>query len=212
MNITDIPVIYINLERRPDRDKHIREELSKLGIHSPIRCNAVDTTNGAIGCSLSHIKSLKMAIEADYDMVLICEDDLEIVDTDACLRNINAFLKQTSIVWDVALIAGNNMIPYQYMNEQCIRVFNCYTTTGYIVRKSYYQTLLNHYREGVHKLIQNPENRAYCIDVYWQYRQKVDRWMMIIPPTIVQREDYSDIEHKVTNFRHYMLDINKAMR
>lgn len=212
MRISDIPAIYINLTKRPDRNEHIRNELTKLGIHSPTRCNAIETDNGAIGCSLSHIKCLTMAIEADYEYVLICEDDLEIVDTKACIRNINKFLNDSSIVWDVALIAGNNMNPYTYINKHCIRVSHCFAATGYIVRKSYYQTILQHYKEGVTKLMREPDNHAYRLDVYWMILQRAHNWMMVIPPTIVQKENYSNIENRVTNYHWLMLNYDKSLR
>jgi hypothetical protein len=33
---------------------------------------------------------------------------------------------------------------------------------------------------------------------------------LIIPPTVVQREDYSDIEKRVTNYEKHMQDLDKA--
>jgi hypothetical protein len=86
------------------------------------------------------------------------------------------------------------------------------TTTGYIVKKHYFQTLLNNYKEGVKLLMKEQNKSNYKIDKYWQILQNKDNWFLIIPPSIVQKEDYSDIEKKVTDFRNYMLDINKVVR
>ena len=55
-------------------------------------------------------------------------------------------------------------------------------------------------------------NSSYRIDKYWQILQNKDNWYMIIPPSIVQKEDYSDIEKRITNFRKYMLDFNKCVK
>ena len=211
MLITDIPTIYINLEHRKDRNESVLNELSKIGISNPERMNAVRLENGAIGCSFSHIKCLEIAIKYNYEYVMICEDDIEILDPLLFTENINKFIN-SNIEWDVVLIAGNNMVPYNYVTDYCIKIYNCLTTTGYIVRNKYYSTLLNNYKEGVRNLMKEQTNSAYKIDKFWLSLQKKDNWYMIIPPTIIQKEDYSDIEKKVTNFKKYMLDFNKAIR
>jgi len=211
MLITDIPTIYINLEHRKDRNESVIKELSKIQIQNPQRFNAIEMKNGAIGCSLSHIKCIEIAIKRNYEYIMICEDDIEILNPSLFVENINKFLN-SQIEWDVVLIAGNNMIPYNFVTEYCIKIYNCLTTTGYIVKNKYFSTLLNNYKEGVTKLMKEQSNSSYKIDKYWLSLQKKDNWYMIIPPTIIQKEDYSDIEKKVTNFRNYMLDFNKAIR
>jgi GR25 family glycosyltransferase involved in LPS biosynthesis len=211
MLITDIPTIYINLEHRKDRNESVLKELSKIQIHTPERFNAIEMKNGAIGCSLSHIKCIEIAIKRNYEYIMICEDDIEILNPSLFVENINKFLN-SQIEWDVVLIAGNNMIPYNFVTDYCIKIYNCLTTTGYIVKNKYFSTLLNNYKEGVLQFMKNPENKSFTIDKYWLKLQMNNNWYMIIPPTIVQKEDYSDIEKKVTNFRNYMLDFNKAIK
>jgi GR25 family glycosyltransferase involved in LPS biosynthesis len=211
MLITDIPTIYINLEHRKDRNESVLKELSKIQIQTPERFNAIEMKNGAIGCSLSHIKCIEIAIKRNYEYIMICEDDIEILNSSLFVENINKFLN-SQIEWDVVLIAGNNMIPYNFVTEYCIKIYNCLTTTGYIVKNKYFSTLLNNYKEGVLQFMKEQTNESYKIDKYWKLLQNKDNWYMIIPPTIVQKEDYSDIEKKVTNFRNYMLDFNKAIR
>jgi glycosyl transferase family 25 len=211
MLITDIPVIYINLEHRKDRNESVLKELSKINISNLQRFNAVKTENGAIGCSLSHIKCLEIAIKNDYQYIMICEDDIEILNPELFTENINKFLN-SKLNWDVVLIAGNNMVPYNFVTDYCIKIYNCLTTTGYIVKNNYFSTLLNNYKEGVRNLMKDQANSSFKIDKHWQILQNRDNWYMIIPPTIIQKEDYSDIEKKVTNFRNYMLNFNKAIR
>jgi GR25 family glycosyltransferase involved in LPS biosynthesis len=211
MLITDIPTIYINLEHRKDRNESVLKELSKIKIQNPERFNAIEIKNGAIGCSLSHIKCIEIAMKRNYDYIMICEDDIEILNPSLFVENMNKFLN-SQIEWDVVLIAGNNMIPYNFVTDYCIKIYNCLTTTGYIVKNKYFPTLLNNYKEGVTKLMKEQSNSSYKIDKYWLSLQNKDNWYMIIPPTIIQKEDYSDIEKKVTNFRNYMLDFNKAIR
>jgi glycosyl transferase family 25 len=212
MNIQNIPTIYINLEKRVDRNIHVINELQKIGFNNITRFNAIEKDNGALGCSFSHVKCLEIAIKNDYDYVFICEDDILFLDKELFLTNVNTFLN-SKLNWDVVLIAGNNMLPYKPINDYCIQIFNCLTTTGYIVNKNYYNKLLSNYKEGILHMIKNPnEKTKYAIDKYWLKLQQHDSWYLIIPPSIIQKTDYSDIEGKVTNFTKYMLDYKKVVR
>jgi glycosyl transferase family 25 len=207
----DINVIFINLERRTDRKMSVINELKKINVHNPICFKAIELQNGALGCSMSHLKCLEIAKKNNYDYVLICEDDIEFLDPPLFLKQLKIFL-DSSINWDVVLIAGNNMVPYLPINDNCIKVMNCQTTTGYIVKKHYYDKLIDNFKTGIQKLIKEPTNNLYKIDKYWFSLQREDNWYLIIPLSIVQKEDYSDIEKKVTNFKQYMLNYNKAYK
>ena len=66
--------IFINLEHRKDRLEHVLVELKKININAPERFNAIKTANGAVGCSMSHIKCLELAKERNYPFVFICEE------------------------------------------------------------------------------------------------------------------------------------------
>jgi len=211
MLLNKIPVMYINLDSRTDRKEHVEKELKKIEVNQPERFKAIKLDNGALGCSMSHLKCLEIAKQKDYDYVLICEDDIEFLNPQLFLTQINKFL-DSDINWDVVLIAGNNMLPYKPINDMCIQIYNCQTTTGYIVRKNYYDKLIQNYKEGIKNLMKNPGNNEYRIDKYWFKLQRMDNWYMIIPLSIVQREDYSDIEKKTTNFKNYMLNYNKAYK
>jgi glycosyl transferase family 25 len=211
MLLNKIPVMYINLDSRTDRKEHVEKELKKIEVNQPERFKAIKLDNGALGCSMSHLKCLEIAKQKDYDYVLICEDDIEFLNPQLFLTQIKKFL-DSDINWDVVLIAGNNMLPYKPINDMCIQIYNCQTTTGYIVRKNYYDKLIQNYKEGIKNLMKNPGNNEYRIDKYWFKLQRMDNWYLIIPLSVVQREDYSDIEKKPSNFKNYMLNYNKAYK
>ena len=64
---------------------------------------------------------------------------------------------------------------------------------------------------GVTQLLHKPASHAlYAIDKFWFVLQNVDKWFLIIPPTIIQREDYSDIEKRTTNYAKAMTDLDKT--
>ena len=209
-NLSDIQhAFYINLEHRTDRKEQIENELSIMGINAK-RFNAVCTTNGAIGCTMSHLKLLEKAISENYSHLLILEDDIQFLEPETFKTNFNKFLELHENNWDVIIFSGNNVPPYIPIDETCIRVTRCQTTTGYLVNGHYLRILRDNIKEGLEKLIKNPSMHYYfAIDKYWFCLQQCDKWYLIIPLTVIQRESYSDIEKKITNYKTVMTDIDK---
>lgn len=208
-SISDIKhCFYINLLSRPDRKNHVEKQLEKIGIKST-RFNAIKLQNGAIGCSMSHLKCLENAKKLGIPHIMIIEDDITFLKPELFIKQINYFLSHHSN-WDVLLIAGNNLPPYTSIDTSCIKVQHCQTTTGYIVKSHYYDKLINNFKEGINLLLKNPElHRQYAIDKYWFSLQRKDNWYLIIPLSVVQREDYSDIEKRPTNYMKNMMDLDK---
>jgi glycosyl transferase, family 25 len=201
--------LFINLDHRTDRLEHVVNEFKKLGINAE-RVNAIKMNNGAIGCTLSHIKCIELAKTRGWEQVFICEDDITFLNPELLKKNIELFYENDNIMWDVLIIGGNNVPPYQQLYEYCARVFRNQTTTGYIVKKEYYNVLLANFKESAANLLRNPENkREFALDIYWNRLQIQDFWYMITPPTVTQYENYSDIEEKTTNYDFLMLDMDK---
>jgi len=203
--------LFINLEHRLDRLEHVQNELFKIGIEGE-RVNAVKSELGAIGCTLSHIRCLELAKSRNYEQVFICEDDITFNNPQLLLKNLTKFYEEDNLQWDMIIIGGNNVPPYQRINSNCVRVFYCQTTTGYIVKQSYYDTLIKNFRESAKLLMKNQTDegkKKYSLDIYWKKLQMQDFWFMITPPTVTQYENYSDIENRNTNYNHLMLDMEK---
>ena len=53
---------YINLDHRTDRKEHVEKELNIIGVNAS-RFEAIKMENGAIGCSMSHLKILQTALK-----------------------------------------------------------------------------------------------------------------------------------------------------
>ena len=210
--ISNIGGYYINLNSRVDRKLHVEHQLDLIGIRNNVkRFNAIYNVNGRIGCSLSHLKCIQMAKEENMEFVLILEDDVSFLLPDDFVENVNKFLSNPENKWDVLLLAGNNLPPFTTNDEVSIRVTHCQTTTGYIVRQHYYDTLIANIKEGVAKLMKNPEHHYYfAIDKYWIHLQKQHRWMLLIPLIVIQRPDYSDIEKRYTDYQRLMTSIDKT--
>jgi glycosyl transferase family 25 len=203
-------IFYINLEHRTDRKEHVEKELHNIGFKAAQRFNAIKMDNGAIGCSMSHLRILQDAQKNNLDHILIVEDDITFLDPELFKNQLNTFFETHKNDWDVILLAGNNIPPYKIIDDTCIQVTRCQTTTGYLVNGRYIKTLLQNVKIGLTHLINKPaEHSKYAIDKYWFVLQQLYKWYLIVPLTVVQREDYSDIEKRVTNFEKHMLDLDK---
>lgn len=201
---------YINLDHRTDRKEHVENELEKIGIKAT-RFNAINMTNGAIGCSMSHLKLLEDAKKNKLDHILIVEDDITFLDIELFKTQINKFLEKHENNWDVILLAGNNMPPYEKIDDTCVKVSRCQTTTGYLVNGHYINVLAANVKMGLTNLLNKPDEKTkYAIDKFWFVLQGTSKWYLITPLTVVQREDYSDIEKKVVNYQRMMQDLGKA--
>jgi hypothetical protein len=204
--------IFINLKEREDRHVQITRELQEWGINNPIRFNAIRMVDGAIGCTMSHIKCLEMAKERDFPQVFICEDDMYCTDIPGLLSRMDNFYKEyrNTTQWDVLMVAGNNSPPYKMLNEGLIQVYNCQTTTGYIVQRHYYDRLIKNFRDGLRNLLNQPNIRyMYALDVYWKNIQMVDKWLALTPFTVSQRPSYSDVEKRYVDYSEYMFNYEK---
>jgi GR25 family glycosyltransferase involved in LPS biosynthesis len=208
----EIKGFYINLDHRTDRKQHIENQLEQIRMTGNItRFNAIKNANGRIGCSLSHLKCLQMAKEAKWESVMILEDDILFMLPDKFVENANSFFSNKQNKWDVLLLAGNNLHPFETNDGVSIQVSHCQTTTGYIVKRHYYDALISNIKEGITKLMKEPEHHYYyAVDKYWLQLQKQDRWMLLIPIIVVQKPDYSDIEKKYTDYQRIMTSVDKS--
>ena len=211
-NISDITnVVYINLDTRTDRRLHIEEQLHMVGFTNFQRFKAIKTTNGAIGCTMSHLKCLENAKANKLSHLLIFEDDTLFLDPPHFQQQFNKFLSRHKS-WDVVLLAGNNLLPYSKIDDTCIKVTHCQTTTAYLVNGKYFDTLIDNIKTGLNKLIhENSKGILYAIDKYWLVLQKRDNWYLIVPVKVIQKEGYSDIEKKVVNYNSLMKNIDKSL-
>lgn len=208
----EIKGFYINLDHRTDRKQHMQNQLEQIRMADNIsRFNAIKNSNGRIGCSLSHLKCLQMAKDAKWESVMILEDDILFMLPDTFVENADSFFLNKQNKWDVLLLAGNNLPPFKTNDCVSIQVSHCQTTTGYIVKRHYYDALISNIKEGITKLMKEPEHHYYyAIDKYWLQLQKQDRWMLLVPIVVVQKPDYSDIEKKYTDYQRIMTSVDKS--
>lgn len=189
-------VIYINLEKREDRKEQVEKEL--LLYFDPkkiIRFNAIYDDKGIIGCVKSHINVIEMAFKNNWDNCLIVEDDVmwnNFNDGYTILEKIN---KNN---YDVIVFGGtfSNYNSDYKLNE-------CKTTTAYLIKKHYYLTLLNNFKESLNLLLETNDRPNYSLDIYWNKLQKTDNWYIIVPSLCIQRPSFSNIENCNVDYNQF---------
>lgn len=202
-------VYYINLEERKDRKELVESELTKMKWKYK-RFNAIRLKDGRAGCSMSHLKLLEMARAENLEYIVIVEDDIQFTNPEKynyMLSEFKRFMTENKGDYDVLLLAGNLRPPFGRVNDLIYRITKSWTTTGYIVKRHYYDSLIQNIEEGIILLMNNPSvNGQYEIDSYWQQLQAKDRWYILAPRTVTQRPNFSTIENRYTDYNDLMLD------
>jgi len=187
-------IVYINLSHREDRKRDILAEFTnvEMPLEKVERFDAIKMQNGAIGCTMSHIGVLKMAIEKGWNNYIVLEDDAQWMNFPIAYENLSK-----SLNYDVVILGGS--VP-RFNNDKLVY---CQTTTGYLVNNHYYQTLLANFEEGLKNLMATEIKNSFAIDMYWNNLIQADNWTLLRPCLVNQRPGFSDIEGHVVNYTHF---------
>ena len=196
--LSQLPILlFINLQKRTDRLRYVNLELEKIKYpkNKINRVNAVlNNENGHKGCLESHIKALKMGLESDEPIIMIIEDDIKFLENSrTVVHTIIDYIQQDN--WNVLLLdCGGINIPGPLTKETKNKCSNkllpgCSTTTGYIIKREYIQTLLNIWEPTVG--ISNWKDQIHCCDQTWKVLQD-EHWIIIAPKLVTQKDDYSN--------------------
>ena len=197
-------VYYINLDHRTDRRKHIEEQLARMNMPATRISAIYEPTRGCVGCAKSHVLALTKFLESRATYGIILEDDFTFHDPEQA-KNQFRQLFQSSIEWDLVMLAGN-IAKYDNGPEPFLRrILDGQTTSGYIVKRSFAKTLLRNFKECVFLLehsfqLFGRKKHEYCLDIYWKLLQPHSKWYMFEPAMGYQVESYSDIERAVVKY------------
>jgi len=198
--------IYINLEKRTDRNEKTIKQLKNIGINKPNRFNAVFNKKGIVGCAESHIGVVQYAMDNDLPYLCVFEDDIHITNPKLLKVKINNLINTD---FDVLMLGGNNY-GGQKIDNNLLKVEQCFTTTAYIIKKHYYSTWLDNLKEGLN-ILKRTDDRKYSLDQHNHILQKKDNWYLLIPICIIQRKGYSDIDNEKIDYESLMLNYNKLI-
>lgn len=162
-------IIVISLERAKERRERITAQLKALNIDAVIM-DAIDGKTlsedelnktihlprgwrfsekfmpGEIGCTMSHIKALKIAKVKDWDNVIIFEDDITIAEDFE--KRINLLLKMVPKNWEHIYLSGtphfNSFFCYSF--TQLIPSVRTDCLHSYMINKSAYDKIITKYK------------------------------------------------------------------
>jgi len=191
-------VVYINLKERTDRKISIEKELNSVFSKDKIiRFEAIKHVHGAVGCTISHLSVLGLAIKNNWRNVLIVEDDMKWNNLPTSSNILNNLMKKQ---FDVIGLGGT-FVEY---DESTYRAKKFSTSTAYIVNNHYFKTLRNNIAEGLNQLVRKPDmHSTFALDMYWKKLQERDNWYIIHPPMSIQAAGYSDIQKRDVNYDEY---------
>lgn len=190
-------VVFINLDKRKDRLARMKYITQSFGDKA-IRFEAIEMSRGEVGATMSHIEVLKFALESGWKNVLILEDDVEWNKFDSGYEMLEKFANEP---YDVIMLGASQI---QHDNH---KVISAKTAASYLVNGHYIPKLLANMKEGLEKLIRSKipylDDKENPLDQYWNTLQIEDNWRIVSPSLLYQVQDYSDIEKKIIDHRHW---------
>lgn len=198
-------VYYINLDHRTDRKKELLQELDKIGVPSSKIVRISGNYNkkyGDVGCSKSHVDAMKQFSQSSHNNCIIFEDDFTFIQTPNEVQKMFNQLFEHNVKYEVVMLSANTSKSEDSEYPFLKKVLESQTASGYMVNKSFANTLLANYEDSVQHLehitsTDNSERGPYCIDQYWKRLQPTSLWYEFHPKLGIQRESYSDIQHGV---------------
>lgn len=180
-------VVYINLDRRPEKNEYMKKITSVFPSEKVVRFSAIEESPGYIGCTKSHIAVMRLAIEEQWKNILILEDDVSWNRFDEGYKQLEKISSQN---YDVIHLGPSN----SHYDVNTFQLYTGYTTSSYLVNGSYLPSLLSNFEEGLHLLLNTNNKFDYTCDVYWNKCMKKDRWYTCMPVLMYQKDTYSDID------------------
>lgn len=201
----------INLDHRKDRLSGFYENLRDVGFNvSLTRVPAVyDPEFGGLGCAKSHLAAL-----ADFltrrvdDFCLVFEDDFRFRTSWGAVAHQISSLDKFEPGFVAYLLAGAYLVASRRFGDYC-EVFECQTTSGYLVRRGYVPKLMANYSRSVLLMEKYRDTssdiayRRFAIDQAWKQLQQEGGWYCSTPMVGIQEESFSDIEGKTVDYSKY---------
>lgn len=139
-----IPVYVINMKERKERKEHIKKEFRGKEEFQVAFVEACEEPIGAVGLWKSMVKVVKLAIERDDDVIIICEDDhffTEAYSKEKLFRNIMEAHEQGVDVLSGGIGGFGTAVPVA-RDRYWVDWFWC--TQFIVVYRKFYHTILEY--------------------------------------------------------------------
>lgn len=208
-------IYIINLERCTDRKERIKNQLKLANVTNYEFFNGIvpniDTLNtfpnfcktsseherlNMLGCLLSHISIMKLAINNNYNNIIVLEDDCQILDNDFLNKAENS-LKSLSQKYDILYLGANHKRPAsKKLNANLYKPTTSNGTFSYVISKSFMKELVK------------PYNYKLPIDLHWRKfdKSRPYEFYCIIPHVINIYDCVSTISNCQTKYAKSILN------
>jgi GR25 family glycosyltransferase involved in LPS biosynthesis len=201
-------IYYINLDHRTDRNREMLGEFAKMGIpkNKIVRISATkDAEYGDLGCSKSHVNTLKQFVKSNKSNCIVFEDDFEFSQSKEVVhKSLNSLFDQ-KVKYDVCMLSANTIEKKDSKYPFLKKVINSQTASGYLVNRTFADELLRNFEEGARiletkKNKKDPDRGNYCVDQYWKRLMPESEWYEFSPRLGKQRKSHSDIQGGVVEY------------
>jgi GR25 family glycosyltransferase involved in LPS biosynthesis len=192
-------IYYINLDSRPDRNKHIQKQLFNNGLAAN-RVSAIYGKKGhdaMLACKQSHKFVVEISQKLKFSTICILEDD--VVFEANFLSVANACTQRIPNDWDILFLGHCFSKPYsQPISDMIYRPINIFCTHCYCVNKKAYNILIQY--------LSNPKYNHVPIDhIYNSLHQKnILNMYMCYPSIAKQIPNLSDIGQGPNNSNNFI--------
>ena len=177
-----VAVLYINLDHRVDRRAFAENQLREYGLPA-VRFPGTYNPESGRGCAESHLGALKYARDHSFDSTLILEDDFQFSIPKPDLHRLLSDLE--SMAFDVCMLSYNlhqsdsidTNTNTNTNNDNFGRVLFAQDASAYLVKRHYYDTLIDLYSTTNALLDQTGRHWQYANDVVWRPLQQRDTWL-----------------------------------
>jgi hypothetical protein len=196
-------VYCVNLERRPDRMQHFKDQVIKYDLGEYQRFDAIDgkklnmsdyNTNlncGELGVILSNIEILRDAISNNYETIVVVEDDCLFLED---VKKIGHYFNYLPKDWDLLYLGGNHNLhigvdkPIK-INKFFVKLQHTYSAHFIVIKNKLFQVILE-------KLIKLEKQ----LDVVYADLQKEYNAICLSPGIVKQLSNFSDIQNKEIDY------------
>jgi GR25 family glycosyltransferase involved in LPS biosynthesis len=152
IDIRDVPVYFINLDKDIDKRKSTESVLNKIGFKTITRIAGTVNENSALGCTLAHYNALKIAINECNSPFLVVEDDIVLNNKKTIFNipeNSDAIYLGLSM-WGVYNGTGHVQISADKHDESFYKLHNMLSTHAVMyTNKDYVRLLLKCYEFSI---------------------------------------------------------------
>ena len=198
--------VYINLDKRSDRNQHLLNELKRFNIPEEkiIRVSAVESPKGAYGCALSHMRAMEMFRNSDDEVWCILEDDHYFTQTyEDTEKILNEFFDKPE--YDVFLgsycaVKGRDLLGTSF--RRTIKSCMC---SFYVVHRRVCEALLASHKQSSRTLSPSfGRSSGIPCDMMWNHVMSIFWFVAPYKPYGGQILNYSNIRNRVMDYSTYI--------